>query len=497
MSTMRRALSNTFYLINDWLVIMIFGYVFWIILAKLMSASDVGMFSTISNLAIFISVFATFGFNNAAAKLISSYLAKNMHDVAAGIIKFTIEKTILLTVILSIATFAVLRFVFPAYLDELGVLAVILFMIPNSLYLISQGVLLGLQDMKKIFITDLFSYIVKIIITIALIMAGMKYLGPTIAFAAAMMFAFFWRMRGVKIKKHEIDRKELWEYSKDSMIGTLGMILFFQSTIIILGLFRTFAEVGIFTLAFMLTTPVRAIFQSVSGSLLPMTSGKWDMNENEKARMLIDEAIRYSVFLIMPLLLMFIFFAEDILSIFAQQEYIIGASSMKIIASASLLYGLSFVLLTVLYSTGNPRKSRDLNMIGGVSNTIFAIALIPFLGMLGAAVSYLLASLITFSLSVLWSRKDLKVKFVGFGKILAAAAVFSFVAISLEGFMSGLPLILVGSTVGTLAYFSFLLYSRFFTEVDIRVMEVVETKIPKTKILFGFLKKLIKNRISG
>ena len=104
-----------------------------------------------------------------------------------------------------------------------------------------------------------------------------------------------------------------------------------------------------------------------------------------------------------------LFFAEDILLIFAQPEYIAGAVSMKILAAASLLYGLSYIVFSVLYSIGSPKKSRDLNLIGGVSNTALSVITIPTLGMFGAAISYLLSSLIIFLLSVFWSKKDLKI----------------------------------------------------------------------------------------
>ena len=495
MGLIKRALSNTFYLVSDWLVIMILGYAFWLLLAKLMPPADVGMFSTISNIGIFITVFTTFGFNSAAAKLISSYLIKNMNDVVAGIIRFTLEKTILLTIVISAATFAALKFVFPSYLGGYEILAVIVYLISNSLYTLSQGILLGMQEMKKIFISDLFGYAMKIILTIGLLIAGMRYFGPIIAFAIATMLTFLWRMKGVKISRHDVNKNEIWSYSKDAMIGSFGMILFFQSAIIILGIFRSFVEVGIFTIAFMLTTPVRAIFQSVSGSLLPITSGSWTIGKKENVCELTSQAIRYSVFLIAPILLIIMFFAGDILLIFARAEYAIGASSMEIIAAASLLSGLSYILLTVLYSIGYPKKSRDLNLIGGISNTFFCLALIPVFGMLGASVSYLLSNLIIFGLAFFWTGKYIKIRLNGVEKILAAGAIFSIIAFVLKNFLGGLLLVAVSSIAGTLAYFSLLIYLRFFTEIDIKVIEAVEAKVPRAKPVAKFLKKIIISRI--
>src|SRR3989344_6158597 len=95
MSTISRAISNTFYLICDWFVIMVLGYVFWIALANLLSPADVGMFSTISNVAIFLSTFSSLGFNNAATKIVSQYLAKGMVDYAGGVMRFMLKESLI------------------------------------------------------------------------------------------------------------------------------------------------------------------------------------------------------------------------------------------------------------------------------------------------------------------------------------------------------------------------------------------------------------------
>ncbi len=495
MSTIKRALSNTFYLANDWLAIMILGYVFWILLAKLMPAEGVGLFSTISNIAIFLTVFTTFGFNNSAAKLIPQYLEKGKQDYASGIVRFLFEKTIFLSIIVSALLLAFLEIFLPNYLGFFGALAVILYLIPNSLYIVSQGCLLGFQGMKNIFVTDALNYFAKIIISAALIYAGFSYFGPVIAFAVSTAIALAWRMRSMSFKKIDVNKKEIWEHSGPAMIGNIGVLLLFQSTIIILGIFKNFADVGIFTIAFMLTTPVRAIFQSVSGSLMPMVSGKWAADsKNNNIEALANQAIRYSLFLIMPALFVIFFFAPEMLLAFAKADYLAGTASMQIISFASLLFGISYILFTVLYSIGDVRRNRDINLAGGISNTLLSLLLIPAFGMLGASVAYLLACAILFALSVIWYGKHFRIHSIGIKKIMAASFVLLLISVGVKYFSDGLVSLLISIALGVPAYFSFLFYSRFFSETDVKVINAVSSKIPFGKKFLLFVRTAVEKR---
>ena len=141
MSTISRAISNTFYLICDWFVIMVLGYVFWIALAKLLSPADVGMFSTISNVAIFLSTFSSLGFNNAATKIVSQYLAKGMVDYAGGVMRFMLKESLIAGLLVSFIFLIAIKIFFPSYLDIYGIISVIAYLVLSSLYLIFQETL--------------------------------------------------------------------------------------------------------------------------------------------------------------------------------------------------------------------------------------------------------------------------------------------------------------------------------------------------------------------
>src|SRR3989344_1328646 len=389
-----------------------------------------------------------------------------MVDYAGGVMRFMLKESLIAGLLVSFIFLIAIKIFFPSYLDIYGIISVIAYLVLSSLYLISQGYLLGIQDTKKIFLTDLFNYFVKIVITVALIFIGFGYFGPVIGFCFATFLAFLWRLKSMKINEFKIDVKEIWNFSLNAMVGNMGGILFFQTALILLGVLGTMAEVGIFALVFMLTTPIRATFQSVSGSISPLASGKWTLNEKGIVEEMTNHAVRYSIFLTVPILLIIIFYSEEILLTLTRQEYLVGAGSMMIISLASLFFGLSYILFTVLFSIGEVVKVRNMNLAGGVANAVLCVALIPLLGIVGASSAYFFASVLAFAMAVFLFRKKMNMKIKGVVKIIISSLLFCLIILLSKQILSGVYSVIFGGVFGIVAYFLSLIYLGFFEKTD-------------------------------
>src|SRR3989344_407645 len=484
MSTIRRALSNTLYLMGDWSVIMIFGYIFWVILAKMLSPSEVGIFSTISNIAVFLTAFTTLGFNISVIKIIAEYISKEAKDFVAGIVFYTLKNTIIFNLLIISIMIAFLRTFFPGYLGWAELIGISIYTIINSLYAVAQGYLSGFQDMRKIFLTDMFAYTLKIILVTILIISGFSFFGPVAAFSIATLIAFFWRMEKISIRNHKINEAEMWSYSIPAMISSLGIILLFQSTVIILGVMKNMSDVGIFTLAFMLVTPIRAVFQVISNSLMPIGSGKLARQAQSGFDELMNQSIRYSLLIVLPLTVMFFIFSSDILLLFTKTDYLAGAHSMRIIAIGSLLVGISYILSAVLYTAGMVRESRNVNLLGGICNTVLCVILIPFLGLIGAAFSYLLACVISSWFSISLCQNKLKLHSAYLKKLVTSFIILCLMILLLKYLIGGIYSLIFSIIFGIPLYFILLIYLRFFGETDIKILDILELK-------FIFLKPVL------
>ncbi len=488
---MKRALSNTFYLFNDWFVIMVFGYVFWIILAKLLSVEDVGIFSAISNIAIFLTTITVLGYNTSAIRIVSDKISKG--EVVGGLNKYFFKTSIFANILMSAAVILFFNFFKINSIGFLESLAIAGYLFLNSLYNVALGILQGMQNMKRVFSTDLLDYILKLALTAAFIFLGAKYFGPVLAYVIATIIALAFRLQAINFSGNGLDKKEVWKYSLPAMIGGFGLILFFQSNVIILGAMGTMAEVGIFTLAFMIATPIRAIYQSVSSAIFPITTAQWVAGEKEKAVELLSRSIRYTLIFALPALVLIFLFSSEILLIFTTEEYLAGANAMRIISIGSLFFGISLLFATILFSAGRPNENRNIQITGGILNTIVCFFAVPFFGINGASLAFVIGSFAAFFLSLYWYKKFIKSKLRHdyILNLAAAAAIFFAFSYSVKFFFGPIPSLIISAFVGIAVYMVALLAMKFFDEYDLRLISSVEEKIPAGKLFFSLAKKLI------
>ncbi len=488
---MKRALSNTFYLFNDWLVIMAFGYVFWIILAKLLTVEDVGIYSTISNIAIFLTTLTVLGYNISAIRIVSDKISKG--EVVGGLNKYFFKTAIFANILMSAAVILFFNFFKVNSISFLESLAIAGYLFLNSLYNVALGILQGMQNMKRVFSTDLLNYILKLALTAAFIFLGTKYFGPILAYVIATTVALAFRLRGISFKGDGSDKKEVWKYSLPAMIGGFGLILFFQSNVIILGAMRTMAEVGIFTLAFMIATPIRAIYQSVSSAIFPITTAQWVAGEKEKAVELLSRSIRYTLIFTLPALVLIFLFSSEILLIFTTEEYLAGANAMRTISLGSLFFGLSLLFATILFSAARPNESRDIQIAGGILNTAVCFFAVPFFGINGASLAFVIGSLAAFFLSLYWYKKFIKAKIMQdyILKLAVAAAILFAFSYFVKLFFDPIPSLIISAFFGIAVYVLALLAMKFFDKYDYKLISSIEEKTPMGKAFFSLAKKAI------
>ena len=97
-----KLISNTVYLFLDWFVLAFFSFIFWLILGKSLSPSDVGITATAINLIISINIFSSLGINNALQKLIPEIKEKKGLKTVYPLVKSSIKPLLISLLIISI-----------------------------------------------------------------------------------------------------------------------------------------------------------------------------------------------------------------------------------------------------------------------------------------------------------------------------------------------------------------------------------------------------------
>jgi len=495
MGTISKAMSNTFYLFLDWLTQTALGYLFWIVLAKLLLPEQVGAFSTILNLALFIVGFSILGLSGAATKLLSEYQAKNQIKKIRTTTFYTLKISLVANLILILSIFFLSPYLAQfGYLSEIEIQSVGFVLFAIYLLYLSGAYIYALQKMRKLFLTNTGFALSKLVITVFLIFLGFNYFGAIAGIIISALIFSITRLKWVPIGKGKTDKKRIWFYAIPGLIGGIGSILINQGNILALSILSDMSAVGIFTIAFMFSTPIRVIPQTIATALFPITSQQWALKEKMIMNKTVTQVLKYSYLFAIPIMFTFLIFAREVLILFTSHKYLEGILPIQILSIAYLFFGLSYILIGILYFTGKPNTNRNINLATGFANILLCILLIPFFGIIGAALAFLISSLIMFSSSFYYSYKHLRFSIAKkqhikniFASLLFVSILYLFRQIDTSIFT-----IIIAAITASVVYLLSLLYLRFFDEIDLKVLREFDTKTPnKFKFLIQYAERIL------
>ena len=315
-----KLISNTVYLFLDWLLVSLFSFIFWFILGKTHSPSDVGIVAISINLILLISSFSTLGITNALKKLIPEFKEKKGLEAVYPIIKLSF-KPILISLVITFIILLVFsnQFSFFVKIPYYAFLLCIISIIVISIYDVFGSVLYGLQNMRKLFLTDFAQIVIRVLFTGLLISLVFNYflqykdhlyLFSLISFLSGYFLILFFRFNFNYLNSGlSISYKKLFFYSTPALISTVASTLMLRGEYIILVILENTEITGIFTIAFTITSVIGILATTPSSGIYPIISAL-SVNKQTKRKQgyLIGLVIRYSLFLTLPLSLLLMFF---------------------------------------------------------------------------------------------------------------------------------------------------------------------------------------------
>ncbi len=495
MGKVSKIMSNSFYFFLDWVVMTLGGYLFWVVIGRLTNPGDVGLFSTILSLSILLTGFTSLGMNSVLPKLIPEYQIKKSNQKVSGIIWWSLKTTTIVNVALALLLVAASPIISSTgYIGGTEVMQVAVLLIAINTFYLLGSCLYGLQDIRKIAITDTLMTLLKIAATLALVFAGYKYLGLVYGTAIAMAVSSVFRIVRMPRGAGTIDTKEIWFYALPAIVSTFGTVLINQGNVVALSFFRPMPEVGIFTIAFLFASILRTVPQIMSMAIFPIASQQWAGRDRSGLKKLVTQTTRYSLLLVSPLMLAFVIFPKNIILYLVNDSYAGSSLILPVLAVGYAAMGMSSIFTNVLYSIGKVVQNRNVTLAGGFSNILLSLAAIPFIGVLGASVAFLLSGVAMLALSMAWLGRYIKFDpaLKDTAKILFASIIFSVSVVLLNSVNGSLLWFVLSFALGIVAYGITLLITRFFGQTDLRILGELKAKAPgRLAIFFALAEKLI------
>jgi len=340
------------------------------------------------------------GFGGAAVKRISEGEAQNEYYSA-----YIILRIILLC--LSIGAFIVIS----PYLSGLqnnGLLYwLFIALIIGTAYSIIGTNLYGTAQVGIVQIGSVINTIVKNIVQILAVFIGFGVGGLVAGFIAGMIAATLLNLKFIQLSFSHCDRSHflgLVSFSVWTFLSSGGSLIYTYADTILIGYYMTETDVGIYRVAFQLTSVASFLVMAFHTVLYPRIS-KWNAERNfNLIEYSLKRSFTYSLFLAIPVTAGGIILSEKLLYYLYGSSFVSGAQVLMILLFVQIANIFLFLQTMCLNAMDRPRLSFYITMVSAILNILLNILLIPVLGISGAA----LASLATMSMNAVLAYAVLK-----------------------------------------------------------------------------------------
>lgn len=245
-----------------------------------------------------------------------------------------------------------------------------------------------------------------------------------------------------------------WPIAISSFLG----ILMLNTDILIIGWLGSAEDVGLYSAAQRIIQMLYLMPAIVVVSLLPVFSRLAGEENRKKMSLAVEKVLSIVYLFAIPVALGSVILGKEIINFVFGSGYTHAISSFRVLGLTMLVDFPTGILSGMVFAYNNQKKLTIYSIIGGFSNVIFDLILIPRFGIVGSAFATLSAQTIS-NIYLHWTAKRLNNFNVlpHLKKIFVASAVMSVVVLLVN--FTGLH-VLISIAVGTAVYFGTLFILR-------------------------------------
>lgn len=259
----------------------------------------------------------------------------------------------------------------------------------------------------------------------------------------------------------------------------------FRIDTILLKLFRTRAEVGVFHGVYRIIIIAMFIPRDITDSLFPVMS-RYAYGPKESITAIFEKSFKIILILTLPLIFTAFMASDKIITLILGSNFTHAAPLMQLLTLAWGFMFFSVLCNKILNATNHQRFTTIAVGICLLVNVIMDLITIPYLGYLGAGISTLISEIVLFTLSYSFISKH--VCDMSLGKVVFKPLVAALVA-ALMGLVFGGSHVLFITLINFIVYISMLYFLGVFKDEELDMMKdivyKIRRKIRKKKILGG------------
>ena len=380
------------------------GFIITVLLGRYLGAGDLGLYRMASTIYGIAMLVAAIGIPAAMIKYVAEFKddrTKFNQIVSSGII------TSLFLGIGFVALFYFSSGLFAEIFNMPGLSGLLKILSPVFPFALVGGALLGLlnglREMKKYAAATIIQSFLMVVITVALIYYGFGVAGAVIGVVLASVgYCLFliWTTRkyfGITFSNYSQTTKKLLKFGAQIFGANAINMINYQADTLLIGYFLTATDVGHYAVAVGLSRFFWIVPQAVQTITYPATSEYWAKNNHSALQTMIDKSMKYTACILLPIGLAVGFFAKEIIMMIFGEGFVYSVLPLHILLTGTVIFGIGCKAIGgSLSGVNRPDLSLKTTSAGAIINIILNVSLIPYFGIIGAAIATAV-SLITMS----------------------------------------------------------------------------------------------------
>lgn len=223
----------------------------------------------------------------------------------------------------------------------------------------------------------------------------------------------------------------LIHYAKFNMVTYISGYFYNWTDTFIIGLFLGSASVGAYEVAWRVSRMFMMLGSAIATALFPQIS-QWHSNQNtDRISQAVSQSIVPTVFFIIPGLIGAIIVGPSLLKLVYGPEYVIASLALVILVGDANTNAVHSVLKHSLNAIDRPDLSAQSALVAMGINIVLNVVLVWQIGLIGAAIATLSASLINMVLHYRYFSRyfDLQIAYTDIGWCVVSAAMMGFLLI--------------------------------------------------------------------
>jgi O-antigen/teichoic acid export membrane protein len=250
--------------------------------------------------------------------------------------------------------------------------------------------------------------------------------------------------------------RSLFDYSKYAFISSVGGSFYNWMDVAIIGFFLTQSHVGVYEVAWRITTIVMLLSRAIAGTIFPQVSQWHAEDATKRIEELLPKAIAPSLFLVIPAFFGTVLLSRDILGLVFGKEYITGWLVLIILMGEKTIQSVHVILGRSLQAINRPDLAARAGIIAMLLNLVLNVILIWKFGIVGAAVATAVSFIANSLLHAYYLSRTISIQLpyrqIG-GSILASTGMTVFIwAVQSIIAINTLPQLFVIVALGAVVY---------------------------------------------